>query len=77
MIFILGGIFILLIIYYFFFNTRKEGLENSKNFIQSKNFIHSENFIPSDGFNGSREGYVFKNCSEGLGYYKDTFYSNY
>ena len=71
MIFILGGIFILLIIYYFFFNTRKEGLENSKNFIQSKNFI------PSDGFNGSREGYVFKNCSEGLGYYKDTFYSNY
>ena len=44
-------------------------MKNSKN---SKN-IHSDNFLPSDKFNGGKEGYVFKNCSEGLGYYKDKY----
>ena len=69
MIFVIAGIFILLIVYYFFFNT-KEGLKNSKKMKVSKNFI------PSDKFNGGKEGYVFKNCSEGLGYYKDKYYSD-
>ena len=55
-IIIFGGL-ILLIIYYFYSN--KQSLE-----VQ-------ENFIPSDNFNGSKKGYVFKNCSKGLGYYKD------
>lgn len=55
-IIIFGGL-ILLIIYYFYSN--KQSLE-----VQ-------ENFIPSSKFNGSKKGYVFKNCSKGLGYYKD------
>ena len=63
MIFIIGSFFILLAMYYYYSSTKKEGLVNSKN------------FIPSDKFNGSKQGYVFKNCSEGLGYYKDK-YSN-
>ena len=52
---IILGLFILLIFFYFY----NQSLE-----IQ-------ENFIPSDNFNGSKNGYVFKNCSKGLGYYKD------
>ena len=60
MIFIVGSFLILLIIYYYYnSSTKKEGLVNSKN------------FIPSNKFNGSKQGYVFKKCSEGLGYYKD------
>ena len=60
MIFIIGSFFILLFMYYYYnSDTKKEGLVNSKN------------FIPSNKFNGSKQGYVFKNCSEGLGYYKD------
>ncbi len=59
MIFIIGSFFILLAMYYYYSSTKKEGLVNSKN------------FIPSNKFNGSKQGYVFKNCSEGLGYYKD------
>ena len=55
-IIIFGGL-ILLIIYYFYSN--KQSLE-----VQ-------ENFIPSSKFNGSKKGYVFKNCSKGLGYYID------
>ena len=31
-----------------------------------------EEFIPSDSFVGAKEGYVFKNDSNGLGYYLDT-----
>lgn len=61
MIFIIGSFFILLAMYYYYSTTKKEGLVNSKN------------FIPSDKFNGSKQGYVFKNCSEGLGYYKDKY----
>ena len=54
---IFGGLF-LLIIYYFYFK-KKDSLETQ------------ENFIPSDSFNGAKKGYIFKNCSNGLGYYKD------
>tara|TARA_B100001741_G_scaffold178692_1_gene147209 strand:+ start:146 stop:295 length:150 start_codon:yes stop_codon:yes gene_type:complete len=31
-----------------------------------------EEFIPSESFVGAKEGYVFKNDSNGLGYYLDT-----
>ena len=31
-----------------------------------------EAFIPSESFVGAKEGYVFKNDSNGLGYYLDT-----
>lgn len=37
----------------------------------TKSLEIQENFISSDSFNGSKKGYVFKNCSKGLGYYKD------
>ena len=64
MIFIVGSFLILLLMYYYYnSSTKKEGLVNLKN------------FIPSNKFNGYKQGYVFKNCSEGLGYYKDK-YSN-
>ena len=34
-----------------------------------------EPFIQSDSFVGAKEGYVFKNDSNGIGYYLDTFNS--
>jgi hypothetical protein len=40
-------------------------------FCYTKSLEIQENFISSDSFNGSKKGYVFKNCSKGLGYYKD------
>jgi len=55
---IIFGVLILLIIYYFYY-FNKESLE-----------VH-ENFISSSKFDGAKEGYVFKNCSKGLGYYID------
>ena len=57
MILIILGLLILIIIYYFYSN--KQSLE-----VQ-------ENFIPSNSFNGAKKGYIFKNCVNGLGYYKD------
>lgn len=64
MIFLIGSFIILLIIYYYYnFRTKKETL------------VNPETFIPSNKFNGYKHGYVFKNCTKGLGYYKDK-YSN-
>ena len=40
-------------------------------YFYTKSLEIQENFISSDSFNGSKKGYVFKNCSKGLGYYKD------
>jgi hypothetical protein len=56
---IMLGCLFLIIIYYFYFNSKKKTLEVK------------ENFIPSNSFNGEKKGYVFKNCSNGLGYYMD------
>jgi hypothetical protein len=68
MIFIIGSFLILLLMYYYYnSSTKKEGLVNSKKIIPSKKFI------PSNKFNGAKQGYIFKNCSEGLGYYKDKY----
>lgn len=49
--------------YYCYYNfiTKKESLANQKN------------FLPSNKFSGYKKGYVFKNCSMGLGYYKDIY----
>ena len=30
-----------------------------------------EAFIPSESFSGAKEGYIFKNDSNGIGYYLD------
>ena len=32
-----------------------------------------EDFSPAESYSGSREGFVFKMCSKGLGYYRDTY----
>ena len=32
-----------------------------------------QNFIPIKSFVGEKKGYVFKNCSLGLGYYIDSY----
>lgn len=62
MIFIIGGFLILLVLYYYYIvNTKKESS------------VVLKHFIPSSKFNGYKKGYVFKNCSQGLGYYKDKY----
>jgi hypothetical protein len=35
--------------------------------------MQQQNFIPSKSFVGEKKGYVFKNCSSGLGYYIDSY----
>lgn len=62
-LFIVIGIIILA--YYFYTQTisKKQNIEP---------MIEKKPFIPSDKFTGEKKGYIFKNCSEGLGYYIDT-----
>ena len=38
---------------------------------QTQDQTVNEDFIQSDNYDGSTEGYVFKNANNGLGYYKD------
>ncbi len=64
MIFIVSVIIGILFFFHFFLNRKKETTTTSPD------------FIASNKFNGEKKGYVFKNCNEGLGYYKDTFYLN-
>ena len=66
MIFIVSIVIGILLFFYFFLNRKKETTTTTT----------SPDFIASDKFNGEKKGYVFKNCNEGLGYYKDTFYLN-
>ena len=35
--------------------------------------MQQKNYIPSKLFVGEKKGYVFKNCSLGLGYYIDSY----
>jgi len=35
--------------------------------------MQHKNFIPNKSFVGEKKGYVFKNCSLGLGYYIDSY----
>ena len=43
----------------------------NKYYKSKESFTNQESFIESKSFNGAKEGYVFKNDSKGLGYYKD------
>lgn len=74
MIFWLVGAIIFLFLFYFYVN-RGEGGENlsidTSAFTKSASLIR-ENFISSEKFAGYKKGYVFKNDSQGLGYYIDT-----
>ena len=56
-LFIIIGVIILA--YYFY--TQKQHIEPM-----------SQQFISSNSFIGEKKGYVFKNCSKGLGYYIDS-----
>ena len=56
-LFIIIGVIILA--YYFY--TQKQHIEPM-----------IQQFIPSNSFIGEKKGYVFKNCSKGLGYYIDS-----
>ena len=55
------GVIVLAYIYYFY--TPNKVVEN----------MQQQNFIPSKSFVGEKKGYVFKNCSSGLGYYIDSY----
>jgi len=62
--YILIGLSILIGIYFY--------MQKSKKFVEEpmENY-QREAFIPSESFGGAKEGYVFKNDSNGIGYYLD------
>ena len=65
--YILIGLSILIGIYFYMQKSKKIVEEPMENYQQ-------EVFIPSESFSGAKEGYVFKNDSNGIGYYLDNFY---
>ena len=65
---ILFIIIILIFLALIFFNKKKVKFNESKNvIIEPEKF----NFIESNIFQGKKEGYVYKKCTQGLGYYLD------
>ena len=62
---LLLGLMVLIGIYFYLQTSEKSVEEHMENYQQ-------EAFIPSESFVGAKEGYVFKNDSNGLGYYLDT-----
>jgi hypothetical protein len=63
---VLIGVIILIGVYFYMF--RPTPLQNH---IEEPTENPSAQFISSDSFVGAKKGYVFKNCSKGLGYYLD------
>ena len=62
--YILIGLSILIGIYFYMQKSKKNVEEPMENYQQ-------EAFIQSESFSGAQEGYVFKNDSNGIGYYLD------
>ena len=62
--YILIGLSILIGIYFYLQTSQKSVVELMENYQQ-------EAFIPSESFIGAKEGYIFKNDSNGIGYYLD------
>ena len=60
---IILGLFFSLLIYLFYSFIYKNKNDSEKEIV--------ENFISSKEFSGKREGYIFKNDEQGLGYYLD------
>lgn len=54
---------IIVLAYIYYFYTPNKVVENTQ----------QKNYIPSKLFVGEKKGYVFKNCSLGLGYYIDSY----
>ena len=63
-LYILIGVSILIGVYFYMQTSQKSVEEPMENYQQ-------EEFIPSESFVGAKEGYVFKNDSNGIGYYLD------
>jgi len=65
MMIILFGVALAIGIYFYMqkSNTKTKTEEPVKNVLES--------FIPSDTFVGAKNGYIFKNDSDGVGYYLD------
>ena len=61
--YILVGLAVLVCIYFYIQQSQKN-IEHMENY-------QREPFVPSDSFIGAKEGYVFKNDFNGLGYYLD------
>jgi len=62
---LLIGIIVLIAIYFYMVHMSK-----SQQVTATMENIQ-EGFIPSDKFTGAKKGFVFKMCSNGLGYYLD------
>jgi hypothetical protein len=61
---------IISILGFIYYRKSTEGMLNKTTEQTSKN---EEEFIPSEKFIGEKKGYIFKNDSRGIGYYKDYF----
>ena len=66
---ILFLLIVMLSIIYFLKKKNKNIL--TKNKIFKKKVTINDFFIKANGFTGYKKGYVFKNDTKGLGYYKD------
>ena len=65
-LFIIIGVIILA--YYFYTQHQEPHMEPMSQHMEPM----SQQFISSNSFIGEKKGYVFKNCSKGLGYYIDS-----
>lgn len=63
MMIILFSVALAIGIYFYMKKSKTKTEEQVKNVIES--------FIPSDTFTGAKKGYIFKNDSNGIGYYLD------
>lgn len=63
MMIILFGVALAIGIYFYMQKSKTKTEEPVKNVLES--------FIPSDTFVGAKNGYIFKNDSDGVGYYLD------
>ena len=63
MMIILFGVALAIGIYFYMKKSKTKTEEPVKNVIES--------FIPSDTFTGAKKSYIFKNDSNGIGYYLD------
>lgn len=64
---LLIAIGILILVGIYFYMQR----DNKKELVEKQPIKKGPTFIEADNFSGSKEGYVFKMDSQGLGYYLD------
>jgi|TARA_B110000037_G_C16862853_1_gene400773 hypothetical protein len=69
--FIIPLIVIILVLGFFYYKKTRENMTIADNSQKTLEF-----FIPSDKFLGAKTGYVFKNDTNGIGYYEDLYLKN-